>query len=130
MVDQVVWAMSLPRLYDLYCASNRGSPGNYFEHPNVKQALLDGSPGLPEIERDLQEMDAVAWKEFKAKTAAYVTKTDKWGWPTQLFDRFNEAKGYGYLKRQGYTELHFIPEVPGKKTPDLAGKQDDSTVLL
>jgi len=124
------WAETLPRLYDLYSRSDPNNPKNYFEAKNIKKALANLALRLDDIESDLQEMDEVAWKEFKSKTIPYVTATDKWGWNTQLFDRFNEAKGYVFLKEQGYTDIHFIPEVPGKKTPDLCGKRDDSAALL
>lgn len=75
-------------------------------------------------------MDETAWREFKSKAIPYVTATDKWNCHTQLFDCFNEAKGYVFLKRQGYTDIQFIPEIPGKKTPDLLGKRTDGAVLL
>ena len=130
MTDEVVWAKSFPRLYDLYCASDRSSPKNYLEQPAVKKALIDRSPGHPEIESELQQLYDVAWAEFKAKTKDYVARQDKWGWPTPLFDRFNEVKGYIYLKEQGYTGIHFIPELPSQKTPDLIGKRDNSSSVL
>src|SRR5439155_14209871 len=124
------WSEALPKLYDLYSCSDRTDPNNYFNAPNVMQALDDCDSGLKEIESDLQPIDGEAWKEFKFKTVPYVTATDRWGWNTQLFDRFNEVKGYVFLKQQGYLDIYFIAEVPGKKTPDLSGKGSDGAVLL
>jgi hypothetical protein len=124
------WAKTFPRLYDLYSGSNRNVPNNYFKAPLVKSALAGKKKGLVEIESDLQQMDKAAWRKFKSKTIPYVTATDRWGYPTQLFDCFHEAKGYVFLKEQGYTDIQFIPEVPGKRTPDLCGRWDDGAVLL
>ena len=105
------WSEALPKLYDLYSCSDRTDPNNYFNAPNVMQALDDCDSGLKEIESDLQPIDGEAWKEFKFKTVPYVTATDRWGWNTQLFDRFNEVKGYVFLKQQGYLDIYFIAEV-------------------
>lgn len=124
------WAETFPRLFDLYSGSDPNNPKNYFEAKNIKKALANLALRLDDIESDLQEMDEVAWKEFKSKTIPYVTATDEWGWNTQLFDRFNEANGYVRLKEQGYTDIHFITEIPDKKTPDLCGRRDDGAVLL
>jgi len=130
MPDEVVWAKLFPRLSELYCASNCSSSENYFEQPNVKKALVDVDAGLLEIESELQQLDEAAWDEFKNKTKNYVATQDGWGWPTQLFDRFNEVKGYIYLREQDYADIHFIPELPGKRTPDLIGTRDNSRAVL
>ena len=133
-ISKPSWAKTFPRLYELYSASAQGGPYNYFEHPNMKKVLLDDPPDsqLLEVEKDLEQMNQVAWKEFKSKTVGYVVVQDKWGWPRQLFDLLNEAKGYCYLSEQGCTDIYFLQEKDkkGEVTPDLCGKREPGLVLL
>lgn len=121
---------NFPRLHDLYIASERNHPKNYFEHPNCLAAVQRCDDKLLAIEQDLQQLDRKAWQAFKAKTIRLVTTTDRWEWNMELFDRFDEAKGYCFLKVEGYTDIEFIPERQGIRTPDLRGVRQDGKVLL
>lgn len=121
---------NFPRLHDLYIASERNHPKNYFEHPNCLAAVQRCDDKLLAIEQDLQQLDRLAWQAFKAKTTRLVATTDRWGWNMELFDRFDEAKGYCFLKAEGYTDIEFIPEQQGIRTPDLRGVRQDGKVLL
>jgi hypothetical protein len=74
-----------------------------------------------DIESELQTLDSASWKHLKAELAQLLKKRDaKRGWQA-LFDKLNEAKGYGYLVRLGCTNIRFIPRssVHGQQTPDL-----------
>ncbi len=126
------WANTYPRLCELYLESELGHQNNYFEHKNLRAALLRQPPELYYInlEQVLNLMDSDAWSEFKKKTKPYVTVKDRWGWHTQIFERFHEARGYAFLKQQGYSKVHFIPEKPNQRTPDLWGTGNQGVALL
>lgn len=119
-----------PRLYDLYMGSDRNNQSNYFEHPNCINALERRDNQLATIENTLRQMDDIAWKAFKVKTVRLVSINDKWGWNSDLFDRFDEATAYRYLLEEGYSEIEFVPEDQNQRTPDLWGKRADGSVLL
>ena len=70
------------------------------------------------------------WSQFKKKAKPYVTAIDPWGWPTQLYESFHEARGYAFLREQGYSKVHFIPEEQNQKTPDLMGTGKQGAALL
>jgi hypothetical protein len=60
-----------------------------------------------------------------------VFKRDKHrGWH-QLFDILNQAKAYGYLKREGCQDIAFIPRstIDGQQTPDLKATGTEGPVL-
>ncbi len=119
-----------PRLHALYLASVQNHPDNYFVQPNCLDAVKRRDEQLQAIESDLQGLDAQAWSVFKGKTARLLTIKDRWGWNTELFDCFDEAKGYGVLKAEGYTNIQFIPERQDARTPDLRGTRQDGKALL
>lgn len=99
------WVKHFPRLYDLYSVSTQRDSRNYFEHPNVRAALERQDSYLLQLESALEKMDTLSWNEFKSRTAPYVTAQDKWGWSSQLFDRFHEARSYAFLKTEGYQQI-------------------------
>lgn len=125
------WADRFPRLCDLYLESKLGHKDNYFEQKNVSLQLLRQPPWVYyiELEQVLNLMDSADWNEFKKKTKPYVTAKDR-GWNTQIIERFHEAQGYAFLKQQGYSKVHFIPEEQSQKTPDLIGTGSQGVALL
>ncbi len=124
------WATNFPRLYDLYLVSTQRNRYNYFEHPNVSAALERQDSYLVQLEDALEQMDTLSWNEFKSRIAPYVTTEDKWGWPSQLFDRFHEARAYAFLKTEGYQEIRWIQETTDQYTPDLFAVGPSGMVLL
>jgi len=121
---------AFPRLYQLYLASTQHDPDNYFERPNLLIAIEHGDDQLQAIENDLQRMDEKAWQFLKTGTAPLVTRPDRWGYYARLFDHFDEARGYCYLKEQGYSSIEFVPRIEGVETPDLWGHRADGGILL
>lgn len=115
------WAASFPRLFELYLASNTQAPSNWFLQNGVIDALQRNDATARDIERELEELDDGAWDALKAKAKHYVHKTDEYGYHKQLFECLNEAKGYLYLKREGYKEIKFLEARLGQGTPDLSG---------
>ena len=124
------WGESFPRLSEIYTASDRTSPGNWFRLPNVWRGLLDGGAGLHSIEDDLQVLDPGSWAVFHVKATSLVHLMDKWGYSRALFDCFNEIKGYRYLLQTGYQQVRFVPENRKIRTPDLQAGSESSTVLM
>ena len=124
------WARHFPRLDDLYSISTHRDSHNYFEHPNVRAALERQDSYLVQLESVLEQMDTLSWNEFKSRTAPYVAAQDKWGWFSQLFDRFHEARAYAFLKTEGCQQISWIPETPGRETPDLCAVGPGGAVLV
>ncbi len=129
------WAVDFPRLYELYSDSDTTSNENYFifinfennvDRPNVRAVFK-------QLEEDLQQLDGNAWQGLKQKAVKYVTikdkRNDKRSRYEQLFDTLSEVKGYLYLRSEGCTEIHFIPE-EGTQTPDLYGRHGNSGILM
>ena len=85
-----------------------------------------------DIELDLQGLDPNAWTFLKSEIIPLLVRKDsERGW-RDLFDRFNEAKGYNYLKRRlSCVDVTFIPRSPirGQKTPDIMGTLNGTKVL-
>jgi hypothetical protein len=85
---------------------------------------------LRDIEAELQGLDTAAWEALKVKLTPFP-KRDKKRVLQPLYDILNEAKGYNFLKRIGYTNVHFIPTsaIEGQKTPDLGADAQGCKVL-
>jgi hypothetical protein len=124
------WAVTFPRLFEIYQASQHSSLGNWFEQPNVWRGLLDGSRAIELIENDVQLLDSVSWDVFRTKAAKLAHLLDPWGYSRALFDCFNEVKGYQYLLQIGCEDVRFVPEERHAKTPDLRARIGQWTVLM
>lgn len=117
-------------LRDLVAGS--ASPKAFFQNfePSLKENPLKLRRFL-ELEAQLQVLDPLAWAFLKSEVAPLlVAKHDARGWQ-QLFDKLNQARAYGHLKRQGCINIKFIPESKngGKKTPDLEALLGATQVL-
>lgn len=130
MEGQDKWADTFPRLYELYC-NDPSNPANYFNSANTQSALKEDPPDqfLTELESILEELDPEAWQQWKERAAIYLSEEVEFGHPLQLFDAFNEARAYVYLKRQGCADITFVK--PGKKkSPDLLAKDSVGCSIL
>lgn len=125
-----MWTDRFPRIFDLYFASSRGVPGNYFEHKNVHRGLVEGEVFFIDLERTFAALDSAAWQDFKARVVGCVHRLDEWGYPRQLFERFHEADGYVVLKNEGCQDIKFIPEDQKKQTPDLQARDENGGLVL
>ncbi len=126
------WIATFPRLGEIYCKSDCGNPDNYFKGMKVSNVLSKQplNASLVELEETLSVMDLQDWNDFMKRSIPYVTAKDQWGWHSQLYERFHEARGYVFLKEQGCREVHFISEEQNQRTPDLYGKGYPGEVLL
>jgi hypothetical protein len=81
------------------------------------------------VERDLEQLDAVAWVALRAKMPPLLKKHRTRVWEP-LYDALNEAKGYNHLTRIGCHAVHFIPTAEGMKTPDLGALSPEGGKVL
>jgi hypothetical protein len=112
----------------------RDDPNSYF-HESLDNLHEEEQPKkfLLSIENELSELDTESWCFLKkeAESLCVISDADKRrGW-TKLFEKLNEAKGYGFFKSKGYSEISFIPRSKrqGVETPDLKGERDASIAL-
>lgn len=82
-----------------------------------------------QLEKELDQVDKGAWQEFKQKVRPYITTKDSQRGHNQLFECFNEVKGYLYLETEGCGNIHFIRE-SNITHPDLRACYGSSIVLL
>jgi hypothetical protein len=112
------WSPSFPRLADLFNASDRTDPLNWFLQTGVAQALNGMDSVALHLERELQALDPDSWPVLRRKAAPYVHRPDKLGYHAQLFDLPNEAKAYIFLESLGARDVRLVPEGQ-EPTPDL-----------
>ena len=124
------WLSNFPRLFDLYQRSRKEDPKNYFNFKELFPIAYIGSAAFVEIERTLARLDAESWEKLRKKTLSFITKDSSRRGYHQLFNGLNEARGYGYLARQGYDQISFIDEYPARKLPDLLAKKLGSMAIL
>ena len=123
------WAEGFPRLYELFSESCQYNEANYFRAFDKTLKMPLARPHYERLEGDISQLDNVAWQEFKLKFLNYIaTKPSRRGY-NQLFECFNEIKGYLYLKTERCQNIHFIPE-DSVTSPDLKACFGDSKVLL
>ncbi len=128
----VMWRNEYPRLYELYVASERSDPDNYFTK-GFERIYADDRDAtrrsFRSLEGALERLDEEAWKQLVRKTLGFVTRKDpRRGW-SQLFDHLYEAFGYELLANRGYTAIQFIDK-GDEQTPDLLGKYRTSTAIV
>lgn len=124
------WKGNFPRHYELFLSSDQGHPDNYFSVLSVRLALENCSPEIKSMEEKFQIINPKAWSQFVGKARPYLIAKDKWGCHDQLWRLFNELQGYFYLEGMGYTNIEFIEEKQGQKTPDLGGTSECGNAIL
>lgn len=124
------WATTFPRLFELY-GTDPSNPNNYFNDPNCQAALRSDPPDryLTELELILEKLDPAAWQEWKGRATSSHSLEDRYGYPLPLFDYFNEARAYVFLKQQGYVEVSFL-KTGRTKVPDLLAKTSEGYIIL
>ncbi len=125
----------LPRLFELHDLLPYPLPAEaYFQ--DFEKSLGKTPQKLKQfrdVEDDLQCLDGAAWRSFKEEIRGLKLlerKDPKRGWQA-VFDKLNEAKGYRYLKRVGYTDIRFLPRAKRRdeQTPDLEAKRGAEIAL-
>lgn len=128
-----LWETTFPRLFELY-GTDPSHPNNYFNQPNCQTILQRNPPDpyLTELEFILEELDPAAWQEWKGRAAISLSLEDRFGYPVPLFDCFNEARAYVFLKQQGYIDIAFLKTggKKPKKVPDLLAKDSEGHIIL
>lgn len=119
----------LPRfceLKDLLC--DPAHPDAFFKDFENHLKIPNSLETYAAWEKELQELDSLAWDFLKTKAKNYLLKRGGRGWQ-QLFDALGEALGYTYLKKdEGCPDVRFIAE-NSSKTPDLIGVCGTGSIL-
>ena len=125
------WKNNYPYLYDLYTASDRCHPDNYFARMDDFQSPL-AIQGYCIWEARFARLDSQSRCNIIKRAAPLVTRrdNDKGRHWTALFETLNEIKGYNYLQDLGYITIYFIPTTNSHRTPDLHGKASFGNALL
>lgn len=123
-----MWADSMPRLHDLYLASERDHPENYFTGFPAVLRSSQAHGAYAGIEETLSRLDENAWIALREKCVPFVTRRSRArGW-CQLFDHLNEARGYILLAEMGCSHIRFLQEKG--PAPDLVGELGHCIVLV
>ena len=120
------WGDKFPRLYNLQqFARTEGKPGLSC----LPDALLSPPARVyfEHIESDLAELDQDAWRIFLNRLKPLSVQSD--ATRRALIDHLHEAKGYRFLKKEGFSKIDFIPEEQ-QPTPDLSATLGDTIVAL
>lgn len=121
-----------PKINSLFQGSELENPDNYFSLAIQREVLkFEFIQGFYfKLEKELAFLDETAWNQFRQKVLRYITVVDQTRGYQQLFDCFNEVKGYIFLRSQGYKNIEFIAESKSAQTPDLMGKDVDGVALV
>ena len=125
------WQSSLPRLHELYCASDTSHPDNYFRDFAKEIMSPLAASHYAHIEEELRRLSPKPWQQLLEKARPYVTVRDTetgrhW---SALFDILNERRGYLFLVEEGCHEIEFLdPSETG--VPDLLGRRPTGSVLV
>ena len=116
------------RLYEL---RDLGGQEDYFS--DIDERLDDplSRKKLAESAESLNRLDEESWNYLKGQCKPLLSKvSEDRGW-TPLFERLNEAKGYGYLLDRGCSSPKFITrsDKNGHQTPDLEASDGTSEYL-
>jgi surface-adhesin protein E len=128
-----VFRKRYPRIYELReFVPSPHPPEAYFKDLDISLAQISQKrKQYDDIESELAGLDEAAWSFLKQEARPYVLKRDKHRAWQQLFDILNQAKAYGYLKREGCQDIAFIPRstIDGQQTPDLKATDTEGPVL-
>src|ERR1022692_2075299 len=124
------WKNKFSCLYQLYEASEKSHPDNYFSTMGELQSKFAAASYL-EWENRFARLDADSRHHLFQRAASHVVRRDRANerhW-SSLFHILNEAKGYNHLQDLGYSEIKFIPSSVNR-TPDVQGSNSLGKALL
>ncbi|WP_299977714.1 hypothetical protein [Desulfobacula sp.] len=123
--------LEFERLYELKVLCNHCNNPEICYFDDLDNLLKSHKQQYVQLAKELNRLDLESWvylkKEFSHELCQY---SEDRGW-SPLFNRLNEAKGYGYLLDNGCKEVQFIPcsKKQGIKTPDLLGWYGETKFL-
>ena len=83
-----------------------------------------------DIERHLEDVDEEQWKSFLPRVVDRFKNREVYrGWQ-QAFDVLPEAVAFSILKRNGFSDIRFLPLIENLKTPDLIAKRGSTLVAI
>lgn len=114
----------------MYEASQKYHKWNFFAEYFGKTELSSMEEAyFATLESELLQIEATAWPLFLQKCLPQICNHDPKHLWANLWNTWNEVKGYIELKTLGAVQLEFIQENSGK-TPDIKGLLGGSPVLL
>ena len=116
----------LPRLYELKDAAiDPSDPNEYFHRLEQRCAEHRTVFGIyKKLETDLSVLDEAAWADLRPRALVQATKRHPIrGWQA-LFDVFNKAKGFAYLRSIGCTDVPYGIGAPDGRPPEGRPFQD------
>jgi hypothetical protein len=130
MRDMSELRAAYPRLHELMDGIPKTNPRRAYLG-NFEDSIAENPvkrKHFAHIEEDLSGLDGIAWAYLRAEVAnRFKFKDPLRGWQS-AFDALNEARGYNYLMRMGYTDVAFLPPC-GTETPDLQARMGNVLVL-
>jgi len=123
--------VALPRLFELRdLHPNPTHPDAYFQNFETTLENPHAFSQFRDLEQALQSLDEAGWESVKRRAIPYLVapkrSADGRGWQ-QLFDVFNEARAYRYLKEDGCADIQFI-EPGNTRKPDLQALKSGALV--
>jgi hypothetical protein len=83
-----------------------------------------------DIEFHLDDIEEAQWKKLLPKVVEKFRKKEAGrGWQ-QAFNALQEGIAYSLLRRDGYSEITFLPRRPSLRTPDLIARRGDAQVTI
>lgn len=126
--------IKFPRLNEVASLHQNNEKSRFYKFRETFDEEPEFIQLFTKIENELSELDDESWHFLKKEAAdlCIILDADKRrGW-TKLFEKLNEAKGYGFLKSKGFSNINFIPSEKrnGIETPDLKAWQGISQKAL
>jgi len=123
----------LPRIYELRDGMRDPEvPRSYLKNLDISLAEMHGKlHHFRALESTLGDLDDTAWRHLKSEVAPLLIAQDQYrGWQS-LFDILNHAKAYGYLKREGCTNIRFVAPSSSRRSriADLEAERESKLVL-
>ena len=91
--------------------------------PIIKKIFQD-------IECHLKDVDEEQWRTLLPRVVDKFKNREEYrGWQ-QAFDALREAVAFSILKRNGFSEIRFLPPLGKQKTPDLIAKRGSTQIVI
>ena len=94
------------------------------ENESIKKKVFE------DIECHLQDIDEEQWKSLLPRVVEKFRNRETYRGLQQAFDMLREAVAFSILKRNGFSDIRFLPRMQNQKTPDLTAKRGSTLVTI
>lgn len=123
------WCDAFPHVAELKRLADSVGRGHYFCCLPAELDVPSSHSLFASIENDLAELDDNAMQAFRNEVVERIPATTDKEHLRQFASLLNEAKGYVFLKREGLTNVFFIPRSKTKQ-PDVAASVNGADVAV